>query len=149
MKNTDRKRLYEVMRRLDKTFKPKLNEAYGTPDPLGSNYAKPLNENPQKTFVLNLWGEDNEVYFQYNKYRDNNALAVELVETTGEPYAMISVNVPESAQLPEDEFFLKDWSENEPVAKALVEKGVIIPTGKRTSSGFIVAKSYKINPEYK
>ena len=26
--------------------------------------------------------------------------------------------------------------------------GAIIPTGKRTSSGFIIAKSYKIAPEY-
>jgi hypothetical protein len=38
-------RLFEVMGRLDKTFKPKLNEeAYGTPDPLGTNMAKQVNE---------------------------------------------------------------------------------------------------------
>lgn len=132
MKNTDRKRLYEVMGRLDKTFKKRK-----------------LNESPQKTFTLNLWGEDDEVYFEFDGYRDNNALAVELITTNGEPFAMISVNMPESAQLAEDEFFLKDWSENEPVAKSLIDMGAIIPTGKSASSGYVTAKSYKISPEYK
>lgn len=131
MKKTDKKRLTEVMQRLDKTFKPKLNE----------------NFDGKKTFTLNLWGEDNVVYFDFNRYRNNNALAVELMDDEGS-YAMVSVNVPESATLPQDEFFLKDWSENEELAKQLVEKGIILPTGKRTASGFIVAKSYKISPEY-
>jgi hypothetical protein len=130
MKKTDRKRLNEVMQRLDKTFKPRLNES------------------PEKTFTLNLWGEDEQVYFELNRYRNNDALAVELMTPMEGSYAMVSVNVPESAELPKDEFFLKDWSENEPVAKALIDMGVIIPTGKRTGSRFIVANSYKINPEY-
>lgn len=132
MKKNGKQRLFEVMGRLDKTFKKNLNENVGN----------------KKTFTLNLWGEDDEVFFELDNYSNNNALAVELVSTDGEPYAMVSVNVEESAQLPPDEFFLKDWSENEPVAKALIEMGAVIPTGKRTASGFIVAKSYKINPEY-
>jgi len=132
MKKNDKQRLFEVMQRLDKTFKPKLKE----------------NIENKKTFILNLWGEDDEVYFKFDKYKNNDALAVELMSTDGESYAMVSLNVPESAQLPKDEFFLKDWSENEPVAKALIEMKAIIPTGKRTGSGFIVAKSYKISPEY-
>lgn len=128
----DKRRLFEVMGRLDKTFKGNLNEGI----------------EGKKTFIMNLWGEDDELHFEFDNYNNNNALAVELVSSDGEPYAMVSVNVPESAELASDEFFLKDWSENEPVAKALVDMGAIIPTGKRTSSGFIVAKSYKIAPEY-
>jgi len=39
-----KQRLLEVMGKVDKTFKPKLDETYGVPDPLGSNKAKQINE---------------------------------------------------------------------------------------------------------
>ena len=108
-----------------------------------------LSNNNKKTFTLNLFGEDNELYLELNNYRNNNALAVELISTDEEPYATVSVNLPESAELPKDEFFLKNWSENEEIAQQLIEKKIIIPTGKEASSEFIRARSYKINPEYK
>ena len=108
-----------------------------------------LSNNNKKTFTLNLFGEDNELYLELNNYRNNNALAVELISTDEEPYATVSVNLPESAELPKDEFFLKNWSENEEIAQQLIEKKIIIPTGKEASSGFIRAMSYKISPEYK
>jgi mannose-6-phosphate isomerase-like protein (cupin superfamily) len=105
-----------------------------------------LNEdvNNKKIFILNLWGEDNEVYFNFNNYRNNGALAVELMDDEG-PYATVSTNLPESADLPKDEFFLKNWSENEELAKQLIQKNIIIPTGKRASMG---AMSFKVSPEY-
>jgi hypothetical protein len=170
MKKDSKQRLFEVMARVDKTFKSKLNESddpcwngykqYGTKEkdgkevpncvPTNEEINQKMGENVtnKKTFTINLWGEDDEVHFEFDNYSNNDALAVELVSADGEPYATVSVNVPGSEQLPKDEFFLKDWSENEPLAKALVDMGAIIPTGKRTSSGFIVAKSYKISPEY-
>jgi hypothetical protein len=125
MKKDSKNRLFEVMSRLDKTFKPKLNENVGN----------------SKTFMLNLFGEETPVHFQFDHYRDNGALAVALWDEEG-PYADVSTNLPESGKLPQDEFFLKDWSENEELANELIKKGIIVPTGKQASMG---AKSYKIN----
>ena len=131
MKKDSKQRLFEVMGRLDKTFKPKMNESI-----------------PHKTFTINLWGEEEEVYLDFDIYQNNNALAVQLVTVDGEPYATISTNLPESASLSPTEFFLKDWSENEPIADALIQKGIIKPTGKQASSGFVTAKSYTVVSDY-
>jgi hypothetical protein len=72
----------------------------------------------------------------------NGALFVGLVDEEG-PYSDVSVNLPESKDLPQNEFFLKSWSENEELANQLIKKGLIVPTGKQSSMG---ARSYKINP---
>jgi|ERR1035437_505374 hypothetical protein len=126
MKNNDKKRLFEVMGRLDKTFKPRLNE----------------NVQNGKTFMLNLFDEETPVHFQFDNYSNNGALFVELWDEEG-PYSDVSSNLPESGSLPKDEFFLKSWSENEELANELIRKSIIVPTGKQASMG---AKSYKINP---
>ena len=126
MGNNDKNRLFEVMGKLDKTFKPKLNE----------------NVSNSKTFMLNLFGEETPVHFQFDHYRDNGALAIDLWDEEG-PYSDVSVNLPESGKLPQDDFFLKDWSENEELANELIKKGIIVPTGEQASMG---ARSYKINP---
>lgn len=61
---------------------------------------------------------------------------------------MLSVNLPDSELLPNDEFFLKDWSENEDLAKELIKRNIIIPTGRQSFDSFVMAKSYKVSPEY-
>ena len=113
------------MGRLDKTFKPRLNESI----------------QGNKTFTLNLLGEETPLRFEFDHYM-NGALFVGLVNEE-EPYADVSTNLPESGSLPKDEFFLKSWSENEELANELIKKGIIVPTGKQASMG---ARSYKINP---
>jgi hypothetical protein len=124
MKTIGKQRLFEVMGRLDKTFMPKLNE------------------NVQgKSFTLNLFGEETPVSFSLDHYT-NGALFVGLMDEEG-PYADVSVNLPESKELAPDEFFLKNWSENEELANELIKKGIILPTGKQSKMG---ARSYKINP---
>ena len=52
------------------------------------------------------------------------------------PFCKVTTNCPE-VHLNEGEVLVKDWSENEPIAKALVEQGVLIPTGREVSSGFV------------
>jgi hypothetical protein len=131
MKSKDTKqRLFEVMGKLDKTFKPKLNEDIN-----------PVENKNEFTLIST---ENEPVHFELDNYRNNGALAVELVTAEGESWAMVSVNLPESDKLPKDEFFLKDWTENEKIAKELIIKKIIVPTGKQASMG---ARSYKINPE--
>lgn len=48
MKNNNKERLFEVMGKVNTSFKPKLNETYGTPDPLGSHKAKQISEESPK-----------------------------------------------------------------------------------------------------
>jgi hypothetical protein len=55
----------------------------------------------------------------------NGNMAVRLMGDDGSPFATLSVNLPESDTLPKDQFFVKDWSENEGLANQLLEQGEI------------------------
>ena len=75
-------------------------------------------------------------------------LAVELVTERGEPFCTLSVWFPESVLLPEDVFFLKDWSENAPVVEQLKELGILVEAeGPAIESGFVVSRPHKIRKE--
>src|SRR5947209_8834344 len=43
----------------------------------------------------------------------------------GSPYARISVFIDKTPTLPEGQFFLKDWSENQAIAQAMIAEGII------------------------
>ena len=101
-----------------------------------------------KTFTLNLWGKDEELYFTFDKYKESGALTVQLMSPTDGAYATISTNLPESTKLAPDEFFMKAWSENQEIAEQLIEKQIVLPTGKSVQSGYVNARSYKLNPIY-
>ena len=130
--SNSKQRLFEVMGKVDNSFKQALNEG----------------ASKSKTFVLNLFGKDEELYFDFNNYRDNNALSVQLMSPMEGPYAVVSVNLPESKLLAPDEFFMKAWSENQEIAEQLIEKGIVQPTGKQVQTGYVNARSYKLNPIY-
>ena len=49
MKKDSRTRLFEVMGRLDKTFKPKLNEEFEETLPVETNVDEPIEEPKEKT----------------------------------------------------------------------------------------------------
>ena len=64
-------------------------------------------------------------------YRDGNALAVELVRMHGEPFTVLSVNMPERAHLlAAGEFFAKTWGENEDIAEDALDSGIFRDTGR-------------------
>ena len=71
-------------------------------------------------------------------YQNNGASAVFVECEDGEPYAILSCNL--EAKPANGCFWLKDWSENEPIAKALLKSGVIELTGRAVSSGFVLVK---------
>lgn len=61
------------------------------------------------------------------RYYDGN-VAIKLCDRkTHEPIATCTVNLPESAALPNDVAYIKNWSENEGMVDALVVAGVIDP----------------------
>ena len=60
----------------------------------------------------------------------------------------ISVNLPDEAyNLQEGEFFLKDWSERERLAKVLISSGVVVDTGAKVRSGYVKVPIVKLNVE--
>jgi hypothetical protein len=82
-----------------------------------------------------------------SEYRNNGRTALELVAAAddcyegiykGEPIATCTINIPE-ADLEPNEVIIKDYSENAGMLDALVESGVVEPTGKLVQSGFITA----------
>jgi len=140
----NKQRLFEVMKKVNSDFKPNVNQNIVNK----KKFRLTESVGKTKTFTLNLWGEEETLYFDFNEYNNNGALAVQLMSPEEGAYATVSANLPESADLPKDEFFLKSWSENEEIAKQLIEKGIVLPTGKQASSGFVTAQSYKLNPIY-
>jgi len=78
------------------------------------------------------------------KYGNGNN-AIQLVDYRG-PYAHASVNPPDQ-QLADDEVAIKDWSENEGMAQALISAGVVAyPAVGYVNSGFVVIGIYKLTP---
>jgi hypothetical protein len=55
---------------------------------------------------------DDEVVLYVDKYVDNGRIAVIAESTQGEPYGVLSVNLPDES-LCDYEFFAKNYSENE------------------------------------
>ena len=56
---------------------------------------------------------DDEVVLYVDKYVGNNRTAIMAESTKGEPYGVLSVNLPEESCLCDYEFFAKNYSENE------------------------------------
>lgn len=54
----------------------------------------------------------------------------------GSPVATCSVNLPDEP-LSDNEIFIKDYSENEGMLKALIERGFVEDTGRRVPSGWV------------
>jgi hypothetical protein len=83
----------------------------------------------------NLNGEIFDVTLERCNYRNNNGLALELVETkTGEPFMMCTVNIP---NLSDGEVAIKNYSENEGVLDFLIKEGIIEPPHRFDSSGYV------------
>jgi len=62
-----------------------------------------------------------------------------------EPYAVLSVNLPEvSHALDKNEFFVKLWSENNHLHKPMIESGLFIDTGRFAVGGYVDAPIWKL-----
>lgn len=140
---TKKQRLFEVMGKVNPEFKLIREDINKT-----KKVRLCEGVDSTKKFTLQLWGQEETLYLTTNQYANNGGLAVQLMSPTEGPYATVSTNMADSGDLPDNEFFMKDWSENQEVAEQLIEKSIVLPTGKQSASGFVIAKSYKINPTY-
>lgn len=78
-----------------------------------------------------------ECSVEFRKYQ-NGRTALELICEDGSPMAVATVNIPE-VPINEHHVFVKDWSENEGMAKALTDAGYIKPTGHLQKTGHVHA----------
>ncbi len=79
-----------------------------------------------------------------SRYAVDGTIALLIVDPeTSAPLLTASVNI-EGANLEPDEICIKDWSENEGCADALVGAGVLEETEKFFPTGYVVAGVYKI-----
>lgn len=81
------------------------------------------------------------------QYRDGS-LALRLVSDYGEPVCIPTVWVEGYVPPTELHVLIKDWSENEGIAGALVDAGVIKLTGKTIKTGFVEALEAIVNDKY-
>lgn len=83
-----------------------------------------------------------------SKYIENDRIALVLKEEeTGESVATASVNIVDydmSEESAKYHTFIKDWSENQGMLKALTEQGVIKETGIFWQTGFVSAHLVKV-----
>jgi hypothetical protein len=93
------------------------------------------NKPKELSFIARGYGK---IHVVTSTYRHGDGLAVELVKN-GEPFAVLSVNIPEAAhRLGPNEFFVKTWSENAEIANDALASGIFRYTG-RTSGDTLSA----------
>jgi hypothetical protein len=96
-----------------------------------------------KMLVVNLGGPaDYYTFFRIGRY-SNGRIAIELEEKDGTPFATLTCNLP-TMELNGNEVFIKTWSDNEEVAKAALASGRFKDTGKRVSTGFVLAQVWEV-----
>jgi hypothetical protein len=90
-----------------------------------------------------------EVYFLFREYASNGATAVRALLSESLPYGNVSVNFEDAPILPKGQFYLKDWSGDDPVAQAMIDEKLIEPVAGTTPvySGFIVAHAYQFTED--
>lgn len=90
------------------------------------------------------WGQVTVTQERYLGPEGPRAIILSLED--GEPLAKLSVNVPESALLPDDCFYVKTWGENEELAKDAADSGLFIERMDlpRAVCGYASAKVWQI-----
>ena len=95
--------------------------------------------------VGSVYIEEYDAHMNIFKHRyHNDNLAVVLQFPDGENFMTLSVNLPESDHLPEDFFFVKEYSENEPFVQRIFDLGIFEDTGRQIKSEFVIFPLWRI-----
>lgn len=85
------------------------------------------------------YGNEYHIRLDYTSYRNNGTLALQMMDRIGpdeeEPFAVATVNLPESSRLAVNEQFV-DTNNVPGIAEWLTCTGVATPTGRTARSGF-------------
>lgn len=87
------------------------------------------------------------LFIHKTHYYDGERIALQIVDVEEQPFAMLTVNIPE-IRLREGEFLVKTWSENEDIAQCVLDLGIFEDTGKRFKTGFVVGEIWELKQEY-
>jgi hypothetical protein len=92
---------------------------------------------------VNLFGKKYETVFDTQHY-PNGRIALQLIDPAeDELFCTLTCNLPD-VYLEEDEVLIKNWSENEDVAKAAFASGLFEDTGLSVRTGFVEAPIWRI-----
>lgn len=87
--------------------------------------------------LLHLPDGDVEYGVVVDEYK-NGGTAVALTDADGEWDIILSVWLPETVNLPKNAFYVKHWTENEEVVKAMLDQKLLVKCNAPVaSSGFI------------
>lgn len=91
-----------------------------------------------------MFGETFHVHARVKQY-PSKRLAIQYSMSDGEPFGILTVNVPEITNLMDDEIIVRTTEENEALAKAALATGIFTDTHRRIQSGFIQLSVWRIN----
>jgi len=85
--------------------------------------------------------------FRRSTYSNGRPAIIVVEPKTGEEWAVLTCNLVD-VNIPDGEFAVKTWSENEKIAEACFKTGIFEDTGKRMSNGFVNAEIWKMAKGY-
>lgn len=95
-----------------------------------------------KLGTIRAFGENLMVLNRRNY--SNGRMAIELISVGGEPWATLSVNLPDAPEPPKGCFYAKTWSENEPLREPALTSGLFEDTGLRVLTGYVQAEVWRL-----
>lgn len=100
------------------------------------------------TMVYRETFDDEDVRLEIigRQYADGGLAVLAQKADTGEPYARLSVNLPETGPLPEGEFYLKTWGECSELSDVLIRLGFFEPVdgAPPVYTGHVAAHRYRV-----
>lgn len=92
-----------------------------------------------------VWIREKEYNIVRGNYPAGNAIYILLKDAqSGANYAVFSVNLLSGAELDEDEFCVKTWSENADLVEPMMSTGLFVDTGRTKPTGYVIAPIWKI-----
>lgn len=77
-----------------------------------------------------------------SRYTNNDRLAIIATTESGEPFGILTVNL--DAPIPDGCLAIKNWSENEELARVAFDTGLFVDTGERIRTGYVHAPVWEI-----
>ncbi len=80
------------------------------------------------------------------RYPKGKSICIQLTSEEGEPFGVLSVNLPEHNNRIERacEFFVKTWCENAPLIEPMLSSKLFVDTGRRVETEFVSASIWAI-----
>ena len=94
-----------------------------------------------------MFHPDNLIHFR-DRYKYGGHTCIRLLTTNGEPYATLSLNIPE-AKRELGEFFVRNFDENEGLDQLSRYGGAFEDTGKTQHIGWCTVPVWRLSPDYK